>query len=227
MVSKVLMFAIFTSFTAIFLYILSAYFQNSSIALNLIFTLVGAFLTLGIFTIAYFQFRLTNTPFCEGRLVKNSVSNYFDLHLFNSGPGLAREITWLLKVEDLPVNYLTCSILNGIRCSEIDDFSSFEGTLQALSQNTGSLNVKGVIPASCKGKDHYYTVFMRYSRLIWVLKRFKYCQIRFSSEGKRLDITYEISASEFKAEIKNTSNFSQKLGEISRNPSKASVPLGP
>ena len=193
-------FIVFMSIIAVIIYILYTYLPPALIALNLIFAIIGAFVTVGIFTIAYFQFLLTNTPWIDAKMVKDASARYFDLHLFNAGPGLARDVTWLLKVGDSPVNYLICSVLSGIKCNKIDDFSTFQGTLQALSQNTGPLNVKGIIPSNCKGKDHYFTVFLKYSKLIWVLKRYKYCKIGFSSEGKRLDIKYEISASEFKAE---------------------------
>lgn len=220
------LFLIFVVLVIALFYSLYTYLHPASVALSLIFTIIGAFVTLGIFTIAYFQFLLINTPWVDAKMVKNPSSRYFDLHIFNAGPGLAREVSWLLIVEDLPVNYLVCSILAGIKYSKIDDFSTFEGTQQALSQNTGSLNVKGVIPTSCNSKERHYTVFMRYSRLIWILKRYKYCQIGFSSEGKRLDMKYEISASEFKSEIERTSKFSQELTDICRNPSKASIPLG-
>lgn len=220
-------FIVFMSIIAVIIYILYTYLPPALIALNLIFAIIGAFVTVGIFTIAYFQFLLTNTPWIDAKMVKDASARYFDLHLFNAGPGLARDVTWLLKVGDSPVNYLICSVLSGIKCNKIDDFSTFQGTLQALSQNTGPLNVKGIIPSNCKGKDHYFTVFLKYSKLIWVLKRYKYCKIGFSSEGKRLDIKYEISASEFKAKIENTSIFSQKLVEVCRDPSKASIPLGP
>ena len=220
-------FIVFMSIIAVIIYILYTYMPPALIALNLIFAIIGAFVTVGIFTIAYFQFLLTNTPWIDAKMVKDASARYFDLHLFNAGPGLARDVTWLLKVGDSPVNYLICSVLSGIKCNKIDDFSTFQGTLQALSQNTGTLNVKGIIPSNCKGKDHYFTVFLKYSKLIWVLKRYKYCKIVFSSEGKRLDIKYEISASEFKAEIENASIFSQKLVEICRDPSKASISLGP
>ena len=220
-------FIVFMSIIAVIIYILYTYMPPALIALNLIFAIIGAFVTVGIFTIAYFQFLLTNTPWIDAKMVKDASARYFDLHLFNAGPGLARDVTWLLKVGDSPVNYLICSVLSGIKCNKIDDFSTFQGTLQALSQNTGTLNVKGIIPSNCKGKDHYFTVFLKYSKLIWVLKRYKYCKIVFSSEGKRLDIKYEISASEFKAEIENTSIFSQKLVEVCRDPPKASISLGP
>ena len=222
-----LIFIVFVSVTAVIFYILYTYIPPASIALNLIFTIIGAFVTVGIFTIAYFQFLLTNTPWLDAKMVKDASAKYFDLHLFNAGPGLARDVTWLLKVEDSPVNYLSCSVLSGIKCDKIDDFSIFQGTQRALSQNTGTLNVKGIIPSDCKGKNHHFTVFLEYSKLIWVLKRYKYCKIEFSSEGKRLDSKYEISASEFKTEIENTSNFSQKLVEICRDPSKASIPSEP
>jgi hypothetical protein len=215
------------SVTAVIFYILYTYIPPASIALNLIFTIIGAFVTVGIFTIAYFQFLLTNTPWLDAKMVKDASARYFDLHLFNAGPELARDVTWLLKVEDSPVNYLRCSVHYGIKCDKIADFSTFQGTLQALSQTMGTVNVKGIIPSDCKGKDHHFTVFLKYSKLVWVLKRYKYCKIGFSSEGKRLDLKYEISASEFKAEIENTSIFSQKLVEICRDSSKASIPLGP
>ena len=220
-------FLIFVLVIAVIFGLLYTWLQLASIALNLIFTIIGAFVTVGIFTIAYFQFLLTNTPWLDARMIKDASARYFDLHIFNAGPGLAREVTWLLKVRDSPVNYVEFSIFAEIKCSKIDDFGTFQGSLEALSQNTGTINVKGVIPADCKGKDHHFTVFMKYSKLIWVLKRFKYCQIGFSSEGKRLEIKYEISASDFKAEIEKTSIFSQELVEICRDPSKASIPLGP
>lgn len=141
-------------------------------------------------------------------MVKDALARYFDPHLFNAGPKLARAVTRLLKVEDSPVNYLVCPVLSGIKCSKIEDFSTFQGTQQALSQNTGMINVKGIIPSDCKGKDRHFTVFLKYSRLIWVLRRYKYCKIGFSSEGKRLDLKYEISASEFKTKIENSNVFS-------------------
>ena len=220
-------FIVFMSIIAVIFYLLYTYLHPASIKLNLIFTFIGAFVAFGILTIAYFQFLLTNTPWLDAKMVKDASARYFDLHLFNSGPGLARDVTWLLKVEDSPVNYLVCSVLSGINCNKIEDFSTFQGTQQALSQNTGTLNVKGIIPSDCKGKDHHFTVFLKYSRLIWVLRQYKYCKIGFSSEGKHLDLKYEISASEFKTENENTSIFSQKLVEICRDPSKASIPLGP
>ena len=187
---KRLIFIVFVSIIAVIFYLLYTYLHPASIALNLIFTIIGAFVTVGIFTIAYFQFLFTNTPWLYAKMVKNASARYFDLHLFNAGPGLAREVTWLLKVEDSPVNYLACSVLSGIKCNKIDDFSTFRDTLQALSQNTGTLNVKGIIPVGCKGENHYFTVYVKYSKLIWILKRFKYCHVGFSSEGKRLDIEY-------------------------------------
>ena len=130
-------------------------------------------------------------------------------------------------MEDSPANYLIYSARLGIKCNDIDDFSTFQGTQQALSQNTGTLNVKGIIPVGNKNGGPHFTVYMKYSKLIWIRKRFEYCQIGFSSEGKRLDIKYEISASEFKVEIESTSNFSQELSEICKDRSKASIPLGP
>ena len=81
-----------------------------------------------ILTIAYFQFLLTNTPWLDAKMVKDASARYFDLHLFNGGPGLARDVTWLLKVEDSSVNYLVCSILFGIKCNKIEGFSTFQGT---------------------------------------------------------------------------------------------------
>ena len=225
---KRLIFIVFVAVIAVIFCLMYTYLHPASIALSLIFTIIGAFVTVGIFTIAYFQFLLTNTPWLDAKMVKDPSATYFDFHIFNAGPGLAREVTWLLKIEDSPVNYLSCFTIHaGRKCGKIEDFGTFQDTLQALSQNTGTLNVKGFIPADCKGKDHYFTVYMKYSKLIWVLKRFKYCQIGFSSEGKRLDIKYEISASEFKAEIEKTNIFSQELVEICRDPSKASIPLGP
>lgn len=220
-------FIVFMSIIAVIFYLLYTYMHPASMALNLTFTIIGAFVTGGIFAIAYFQFLLANTPWLDAKMVKDGSAKYFDLHIFNAGPGLAREITWLLIVEDSPVNYLVCSILSGIKYDRIDDFGAFQGTIQALSQNTGTLNVKGFIPFDCKGKDHHFTVCLKYSKLIWILKRYRYCQIGFSSEGKRLDIKYEINASEFKTKFENTNIFSQKLDEICRDPSKASIPLGP
>lgn len=213
-----LIFIIFVSIIAFIFYILYTYIFIGSIALNLIFTIIGAFVTLGIFTIAYFQFLLTNTPWLDAKMVKDANGKYFDLHLFNAGPGLARDVTWLLKVEDYPTNYLSCSIILGIKCRKIDDFSTFQGTQKALSQNTGTLNVKGFIPSGCKGEDNYFTVLLKYSKLIWIINQYKYCKIVFSSEGKRLDLKYEINASEFNAEVESTKNFSQKLTQICKNP---------
>ncbi|MEM0134575.1 MAG: hypothetical protein QXU18_05020 [Thermoplasmatales archaeon] len=224
---KRLIFIVFVSIIAFIFYLLYTHPHPASMGLNLIFTIIGALVTVGIFTIAYFSFLLANTPWLNAKMVKDASARYFDLHIFNAGPGLAREVTWLLRVEDSPVNYLVCSNLSGIKYNKIDDFGYFQGTLQALSQNTGTLNVKGIIPANCKGKDHHFTVFIKYSKLIWVLKRFKYCQIRFSSEGKRLNMRYEISASEFKSEIERISKFSQELNDVCRNSSKASIPLMP
>ena len=224
---KSLIFIVFVSIIAVIFYLLYTYLHLASIALNLVFTIIGAVMTFGIFTVAYFQFLLTKTPWLDAKMAKDASARYFDLHIFNTGSGLAREVTWLLKVEDSPVNYLVCSIFAGIECRKLDDFGTFEGTQQGLSQNTGTLNVKGIIPVGCKGEDHYFTVLMKYSRLIWVLKRFKYCQIGFSSEGKRLNRKYEISASEFKTDKEKTGKFSQELGEICRDPSRASIPLGP
>lgn len=224
---KRLIFTVFVSIIAVAFYLLYTHLHTASISLNLIFTVIGAFVTVGIFTIAYFQFLLTNTPWLDAKMVKDASARYFDLHLFNAGPGLAREVTWLLKVDDSPVNYIVCSVLSGIKCDKIDDFSTFQGTLRVLSQNTGTLNVKGIIPIGCKGRNHHFTVYVKYSKLIWILKRFKYCQIGFSSEGKRLDINHEINAGKFKTETENTNRFSQELVDICRNPSKASIPLGP
>lgn len=178
---KRLMFLEIAVILLVFLLILTLFYYkiNSLRGVNF-FTAISVLLTVVLILLSavnayttHLQYTMANKPIIDGIMNKDRTNTYLDLAIINKGPGVAIDIKWVLKVDNLGPN-IYVNVINEIKKisiipNTVDDLSVFSNNLYALSRDDRSVTLKGYIPPIGKGcnmSQSKYILFLKYKKLM-------------------------------------------------------------